>query len=306
MKIAMFGYSGFIGSALTKSYVNQGYEVLCVGRTEPNIHSELITYISFDVNAFSNQSLVNSLAGVDCLVYLISTSTPNTSNDNPIRDINENLILFVEVLSAAVIAGVKRVVFSSSGGAIYSNEVEPPYDELSLVKPLTSYVAIKLSCEYYLEIFRKTHSISYAALRISNPYGPGQNSKLGFGVIPTFVKALYEGAPVNVYGDGSAIRDYLYIDDLVQAFLELTPITTSGIYNVGSGIPLSLLDLISALENVTGKEFDLKFHASRGTDVSSVYLDVNKIKFEIGWQAKIRLMQGLKKYINWFEEVELG
>lgn len=302
MKIAIFGSSGFIGSALVNKYLDVGHEVLCVSRNKPDLLSSHITYFKMEFDSYCKSELSQALSGIDCLVYLISSSTPNTSNNDPVQDVQQNLITFIDVLSIAVDSGIGRIIFASSGGAIYSNTIKPPYFEDSPIEPLTSYGIIKIACEQYLEVFRKLHSISYASLRISNPYGPGQNPKLGFGVIPTFVKSLYMGKEINIYGDGSAIRDYLFIDDLTQAFLDLTLLKSSGIYNVGSGVPVTLIQLINTLERITNRKFKVKFHAARDTDCSSVYLDSSKLSSEVGWFPKTSLENGLKKYIDWFEE----
>jgi len=304
MNIAIIGSSGFIGRSLVKGFLNNGDHVLGVDISEeeelldPNY--EFIRASVTKTGDFPFDRLVE----IDCLIYLVSTTTPSSSNLDMIQDIEDNQLAFVRFLEKIVALNVKKIIFSSSGGAIYSNEQSPPYSEISQVSPVSSYGINKLACEMYLRLFNLRYGLSYISLRLSNPYGEGQLPKPGFGVIPTFVNASYTSEPIQVYGNGGSVRDFIYIEDVVDAFVVAANSPNTGVYNVGSGAPSSINDIITLIEGATGNKF-IKYNVdARACDLSSVYLDVSKMSLEMNWKPTTSLRTGLIKYINWHKKLK--
>jgi UDP-glucose 4-epimerase len=226
---------------------------------------------------------------------------PSTSNKDPGYDITSNVVTTIGMLKECVRSDVARVVFISSGGTIYGVPNRIPVDENKSTDPLCSYGISKLAIEKYLALFNHLYGLNYVILRPSNPYGRYQNPQAIQGVISVFCNKMIKNEVVNIWGDGSVIRDYIYIDDLVEALVLAgeSESALSEIFNIASGVGLSLNALIGRIEKVLGKKAKIERSYSRSLDVPEIVLDVAKAKRIINWQPKIDITSGLKKTHYW-------
>jgi UDP-glucose 4-epimerase len=234
------------------------------------------------------------LPGCHAVIHLATTSTPGTYSREPLREGEENLRPLLQLMQALDSCPTIPLVYLSSGGAIYGNPETLPVTEEHDMAPLSYHAAGKAAAEHFLGVFaRQGHRV--IILRPSNAYGPGQPLKTGFGVIPTLLEHLRRGTPMEIWGDGETVRDYLYIDDLVEACLKALHHPASGIYNVGSGEGHSLNELCRLAERITGRLLEPHYRPSRGGDVKAVVLDICRIRREMGWVPQVDLEEGLRR-----------
>jgi len=234
--------------------------------------------------------------GVDILLPFSSAGLPATSNVDTAADIREHLVGNVNLFLEAARAGVKKIVFPSSGGAVYGNVTGLPASEGDRTDPISSYGITKLASEKYLGLFRHLYGIEYVVLRYANPYGSGQDHTRHFGAVGVFLNALADGRPIEIWGDGNIVRDFVYIDDAVDATLRA--INYRGhrrVFNVGSGVGTTLLELVSIAEAVSCKQATVVHYPSRQSDVMKIILDIREAKKELGWTPRTSLMEGVVK-----------
>ena len=230
-----------------------------------------------------------ALKGVDVVVDLASSSNPGLGDVRLERDIQDNLLPHVRLIEAVQAAGVQRLVFVSSGGAVYGTPQYKPIDEAHPTNPISSYGIVKLSIEKYLAMFGVLHDLDYVILRVSNPFGPGQIVKKGQGLVPAILRAIVESEPLTVFGDGRAQRDYIYIEDLIDALEKaiLLPGASRKVINIGSGEGRSICDIVAKIEEVSGRRPELRFRSPaaerRGRQYSGVRLA--QIRFSAGRPA---------------------
>ena len=281
--VLIVGANGFIGKHLSSLLSEIDSIKLTLFST--NISDELIhitnnscEYIEGD---FSNTTeLVELLKNQDIVYHLVSTSFPANSWQYPVVDITDNLIPSVNLFSACADAKVKKVVFASSGGAVYGKQ-QKILNESDLLKPFSPYGIIKASIEYFLEYFRLKSNLNYDIYRISNAYGPYLD-KPGFGVINTWLKAVSNNSELTLMGDGTAEKDYIYVDDVSQVIAKsvIHNLNKSEVYNLCSGRTSSLNEILQLIQFVTQKSYKLRTISGPSSDNTKVLLDnakVNKI-----------------------------
>ena len=244
---------------------------------------------------FGNKDILRQVInGCDTVFHLVGSTTPATSNRNMIADIEENVVKTVRLLDLCVDEGVERIVFTSSGGTVYGVPNVIPTPESAATRPISSYGISKLAIEMYLEVFRYHHGLDYRVLRLSNPYGPYQTERNEQGVIPAFIKRAATGQPVEIWGDGSVARDFIYIDDVVDALiLASCHAGQHRIFNIGSGSALSISELLSCIAEVIGREVDRHFLPARPVDVTRSVLDIALAEKELNWKPSTTFEKGL-------------
>ena len=280
----ILGGTGFIGRHLTAELLERGHTVITFGRRSADVpDTETLLHVTGDF--MDSATIAQAVDGADYVFHLISLTTPVTSQVNPFIDVETNVRMSVLLFDACARAGVRRVIFASSGGAIYGDVARPRHKESDRIEPISPYAIGKAAIEGYLRYYRTSHGLDSMTLRISNVYGEGQVSKGGqFGIVPTFLGLLASGSPLTVLGDGSMVRDYIYVRDLVTCIATIfdTPVPRREIYNCGSGDGLSIRDVIGTLETVTGIDAELVFRAAPASFVHRVVLDCSRIKDEFG------------------------
>lgn len=308
-KVLVLGADGFIGSNLVENLVVNGFDVRAFDlfRNGKSLNLEhLKDKIEFFQGDFLNISDINrALIDVREVIHLVSLTTPASSMNDPIIDIETNIKGSVSLFIQCVESGVKRVIYASSGGAIYGNNNNSTNSENDNTNPSSPYGIAKLTIEKYLEYFKMKSGLNYVAFRFSNPYGPRQNIIGIQGIIPIFLNLIRNGNPLNVYGDGENIRDYIYIDDMVNVIVQtIKNEKITGIYNVGNGKGISINELILIMSEVTNTVPIINYLPSRISDVRKVVLDTKKMKKEIGCFVKTDLRDGIKKTWQWINKNE--
>jgi len=299
MKILVLGGGGFIGSHVLYHLSGQGHQVTGFGRQTPNVLPTSVGWISGEF--VSGEGLPSALEGVDVVCHLISATHPRSSNDSPIFDIANNLSPTVRLLDLMVQKGVPRIVFLSSGGTVYGNPRYLPIDEEHPTNPKVSYGIVKLAIEKYLGMYDKAHGLKSIALRVANPYGERQPTSTGMGAVGVFLGKAFKNEPIELWGDGSVVRDYLHVEDVAQAVaLAATYDGDQSVFNIGSGMGTSLNELIQYIERVLETTLDVRRVAGRNFDVPANVLDCGLARAELGWQTNVGLGDGIERTAKWF------
>lgn len=295
MKVLVMGGSGFIGSALVGALLKQGHQVRVFDRDVRVVNQQFPEIISAVQADFADvMSLTEAMVDVDLIFHLISTSVPSTSNKNPVHDIESNLVNTVKLLESMRTADVKRIVYLSSGGTVYGNPTYLPITEEHPTNPTCSYGIVKLAIEKYLQMYAELYQLDVTILRPSNPYGPGQTHKGVQGFIGSCINNINSGQPVTIWGDGSVVRDYIYIDDVVTACIKAMSSDKRGPINISNSTGYSLNQLISMIEAHLDRSIDVIYQQKRNFDIPEVVLDNQLAQSLLGWTPETTIEQGLK------------
>ena len=299
MKVLVLGGFGFIGAHVVGLLLARGHGVRVLewpGRRPHDVVLPGWTDAELVEGDFQDAEALNTaLQGVEVVIHLVWTVLPEQSNEDPIYDIESNVVGTMRMLSLARRHRVRKVVFSSSGGIVYGRAQSIPIAEEHRTEPLCSYGITKLAVEKYLEISQQRGDFDYTVLRCSNPYGEGQDGNRPQGAVGVFLSRLKEGKPISIWGDGLVIRDYVYVKDVAEAFVLATEMDTqSRLFNVGSGTGTSLNELIKIMADVTGVAPEVRYGPGRALDVPVNVLDVSRAGRELGWTAHTGLADGIR------------
>jgi len=292
----VIGGNGFIGSHLVDHLLAGGHSVRVFDKY-PERYRQPLAHVDYRFGDFGNRGLLSeALEGVDVVFHLISTSVPKTSNDDPAYDVQSNVIETLFLLEQCVAKKIGKIVFVSSGGTIYGRPTALPIHEDCPTNPECSYGITKLTIEKYLALYKLLHGLEYVVLRPSNPYGSRQNPDGIQGAIAVFLGKVARGEPIEIWGDGSVVRDYVFVDDFVDAMCRAAFSETHGrIFNLGSGEGHSLNDIIAEIGRVTGRNVQVNYKAGRPFDVPAVYLDISRAREQLGWVPSTSLDEGIKR-----------
>lgn len=303
MRCVVLGGNGFIGRSLVGRLLSAGYQVRVFDRPTPSVLAEDrpdgVEWIEGDF--LNHHDIEAAVSGCDVVFHLISTTIPKTSNDDPVYDVETNLIASINMLDASVKCGVRKIIFTSSGGTVYGVPKRVPVPESHPTDPICSYGITKLAIEKYLHLYRVHHGLNYQILRVSNPYGEGQKIQSMQGAVGVFIgKALREEV-IEIWGDGSVVRDYIHVSD-VSAALEAA-IKYEGnerVMNIGSGCGKSLNEILDELEKVLGRQVQRHYNKARSIDVPTSILDSSLAGHELGWSPQISFSEGMKATIGYY------
>ena len=297
MRCLVVGGNGFVGSHLVDELVAQGYEVSVLDRFSVGVAYFQSENVERHIGDFLNVAdLAAALEGIDYLFHYLSTTTPATAEDDPMLDIRTNVVGSVELFREASRAGVKRIYFASTGGAIYGDQGLGAYAESVAPAPTSPYAIGKLAIEGYLRYFESMHGIETVSFRISNPYGPRQKPTKRQGVIPIFLREVMAGRPITVYGDGSMVRDYVYVGDAAKMMAQTVDSNlTHSVLNIGSGVGYTIDEVIRTIADVTAEQIDIRYVDSHPTFVNSVVLDTSRYSREVGPVTTVKLDEGIAK-----------
>jgi len=305
-KCLVLGGGGFMGMHLCKALTARGYPVRVFERpVSESLSAERARgSIEWVYGDFVNQNdVAAAVAGCEIVFHLISTTLPKNSNDNPIYDVETNLVGTLGMLEAARASGARRIIFVSSGGTVYGVPKHVPISETHPTDPICSYGIIKLAIEKYLELYHRLHDLNHLVLRIANAYGEGQRPDTAQGAVAVFLHRALNGQPIEIWGDGSVVRDYLYISDIVDAFVRA--VEYSGdfrIINIGSSRGHSVNDLLKAMEDLVGRRIERIHLPLRPFDVPINVLDSTLARQELGWEARVPLREGLARTVRWLKQ----
>ncbi len=303
--VLVIGGCGFIGSHLVRSLVTLGFRIkildICTKEQSLDIFRELPKdSFEFIQGSIDNPNIIDS-ALMDCIacVHLVSTTVPATSNKNKIIDIKTNLLPSVSLLEIAKEKNIKKIIYLSSGGAVYGNSTIWPINENHPTNPISSYGIVKLAIEKYFFMFRELYGLNTVVLRLSNPFGYGQNGGSIQGIIPLYIKKILQNQPIDIIGDGETIRDYIYITDVINAIIaSLLYEGSETVFNIGSGHGTSINELVFLIKNIIQKDVQIHYLPSRKFDVKANVLDITKASDHLDWKPQVSLEDGVRILIN--------
>jgi UDP-glucose 4-epimerase len=306
MKCVLFGGGGFIGSAIADRLLHDGHSLRIFERPR------VIPYRTFEAHEdvewmtgdiMSTHDVINAVDGADVVFHLVSTTLPKSSNDDPIYDVQTNLVATLQMLNAMVARRVERIIFISSGGTVYGSPVMTPIRESHPTDPVVSYGITKLAIEKYLFMYERMHGIKATILRVSNPYGERQRVDTAQGALAVFLKRALSGHIIDIWGDGSSTRDYIYIRDVADAFVQTLMYSgAERIFNISSGQGTSLNQLVEIIEQTLGYPVDKQYLPGRPFDVSVNILCNDLAKNELGWAPKVNLVEGIALTAKWLKD----
>lgn len=293
--VLVVGGNGFIGSHLVDALSEGDHRVTAFDRFStgaPTFTSAAVRMLPGDF--LSRSDLEAAVRGHEVVFHFLATTSPATAEADPTLDIRTNVIQTVELLSACASAGVRHVYFASTGGAIYGPQERSDFSESQPTLPISPYGIGKLTIEHYLRYFRAKHGLRSTSLRISNPYGTRQHPNRKQGLIPIALRQIARGESVTRYGDGSMVRDYIYVDDLVRMIVPLVDVDpTHEVYNLGSGRGSSVTEVLEAIGRVTGSPVRVHEIPTPPTFVDRVVLDVSRFDEEFGIVVPTPLEEGI-------------
>lgn len=299
----VLGGAGFIGSHLAEALARAGHRVRIFDRPHLDSLAWLCGRGGCEIVAgdFLNpDDLARALRDAEVVFHLVSTTLPQTSNDNPEYDAETNVLGALRMLRQCRASGVRKVIFVSSGGTVYGIPRSVPIDESHATQPTCAYGIHKLAIEKYLHLEYVLHGLDYCVLRPANLYGERQRPNVAQGAVAVFLDRALRGEPIQIWGDGSVVRDYVYVGDAVGALV--SAIAYRGehrVFNLGSGSGTSLNDLVSVIEGVIGRRVTVEYTPSRGFDVPVNVLDSSLATQLLGWSATTSLAAGIRKTHDW-------
>ncbi len=302
MTVLVTGGAGFVGSHVVDAYLQAGFSVtvvddLSTGRRE-NVNPRARFYqvdirdrqALFEVFSRERPRYVNHHAAHINLRHSV---------EDPLLDASVNILGTLNVLELSREFGVERVIFASTGGALYGEVEELPVSEDYPPSPLSPYGVAKYAAECYLRYYEAVWGIPYVALRYGNVYGPRQDPRGEAGVVAIFSERILKGEPCVVFGDGTKTRDYIFVEDVAWANL-LALSAPPGAYNIGTGRETSVLELLALFERIVGRKVEVLFSEERKGEISRIALSIEKAKNALSWEPKVPLEEGLARTFSWF------
>jgi UDP-glucose 4-epimerase len=304
MKVLVTGGAGFIGSHLTAHLIDAGAEVVVLddlssGKRQ-SVHPRA-RLCQADIGSEAIRDLFER-ERFDCLDHHAAQMNVRRSVDDPMFDARVNILGSLNLLQAAVATGVKKVVFASTGGAIYGEQLTFPADETHQTNPLSPYGVAKLAVEKYLAFYAAVYDLPYVALRYANVYGPRQDPHGEAGVVAIFSERLLRGEPAIINGDGEQTRDFIYVDDVVRANVLAVTTDLSGIYNVGTGQETSVNVLYAHLTKHAGATLPPRHDPPKPGEQRRSVLDYRKLQAVANWTPTVSLEEGLRRTVVYFAE----
>jgi len=307
MNILVTGGAGFIASNITDAYIKAGHDVVVVdnlssGKRE-NLNSKAVFY-EMDI-ADGRMEEVFAKHNFDVVNHHAAQIDVRKSVADPVADANTNILSGIKILNLCKKHNVKKIIYASTGGAIYGEPEYMPCDEKHRVRPMAPYGISKHCLEHYIEYFYDLFHLDYTILRYANVYGPRQDPHGEAGVVSIFIGILLDGKNPSIFGDGEQTRDYVYIDDIVNANIKAITNGSKKIINIGTGMETSVNELYKRLTNAMGLDIKPVYKEARTGEVYKIYLDNKYAKDALGWQPKVGLDEGLKKTSDYFLQLRL-
>lgn len=300
LKVLVTGGAGFIGSHVTDALIEKGYDVVIVD----DLSNGTVANVNPKARLFQNDIRDTAVGEIfskekpDYVFHFAAQASVNRSVEDPIFDASVNIIGSLNILNNCVKYKVKKIMFSSTGGAIYGDAEIVPTPENYYPKPESPYGIAKLTVENYLRYFHKQFKLEYGILRYANVYGSRQKNHGEAGVIPIFIEKLMNGETPLIFGDGYQTRDYVHVSDVVRANMMLFESDSVDTYNVGTGHQTTVNELFGLLRDELSPETKEK-HVDKFTGVPVSCLSYSKIKEDLGWEPAMTLIDGLEETVAW-------
>lgn len=303
-RVLVTGAGGFLGRDLCEVLLDRGNEVIGVGRSAapPLLERKGLRWLQGDLRDF--RFAMEATKNIDAVVHLAGLSSPAVAYADPMEDFRNGPSLTFNLLESSRLSGVTRFLFSSSGGTIYGDAKQVPTPEGSEITPSGVYGTGKRVSEIYLESFEREFGLKTFSLRIANPFGPGQSAKRGQGIVAYALSAALEGFPVKIFGDGNAVRDFIFVRDVSEAFVScLHYCGPLRLFNVGSGQATTINKLIDELNSaIFPRKLDKVYESSRTVDLPVSVLNIDRISAEMGWYPRTSLRDGLELTLRDFNK----
>ncbi|MBC7121837.1 MAG: SDR family oxidoreductase [Pseudothermotoga sp.] len=302
--VLVTGGAGFIGSHLVDALLREGHRVVVVDNLSNGKIENLNRQALFYQQSIQDEEMMERvfmLHRFDYVFHLAAQASVSVSVKEPVKDAMSNIVGSLVLLEKSVKYGVKKFIFSSTGGAIYGDDVPVPTNEEVCPKPVSPYGIAKRSVEMYLDFFKKEKGLDYVSLRYGNVYGPRQDPNGEAGVVAIFTSRMLKNEEVHIFGDGEYVRDYVYVSDVVEAnLLSLKP-EVSGIFNIATGVGTTVNQLFKMLAELTNYSKEPVYAEPRKGDLRKSILDCSKAEKLLGWKPKIDLKTGLALTLEFFK-----
>lgn len=298
--IGVFGANGFIGKNLCLKFSENGNDYIAVDYKHDIDFFNNLNASTHIANLLDPSTTKKALEGVKVVIQLIATSGPSWGISRFQEDIANDIGVQVNFLQQCVESGVQKFIFISSGGTVYGPSLYLPIDEVHPTNPINSYGVTKLTVEKYLQIFCQQSDMDFTIVRPSNPYGPHQRFLKGQGLVAAILEKATNNQPINIFGDGTAQRDYIYVEDLVDAIVMCVEKKEAigKVFNIGSGKPHSILQVVHEVENALQRKLVLNFVDSRSSDVKKNFLSIEKAEKLLRWKPKTSLVEGIRNTVT--------
>jgi UDP-glucose 4-epimerase len=302
----VLGGGGFLGINLCRRLDSAGYRVRAFGRH--CLFPEALDHIEWYQGDFTDAAaLATAIETNDIVFHLLHGTTPQSANLDMAADLKQNVVSSVGLLDISRSVGVKRVVFVSSGGTIYGPTNEIPTPETTATEPITAYGISKLAIEKYLALYERLYDLEYRILRVANPFGPFQVPVKHQGVIATLISRGLRGESVDIWGDGSVVRDYIYVDDVVAALENvMSDKSNVRVFNIGSGQGRSVLQIIASIEKLLNTRLRINWSVGRQIDVPKSVLSIERAKAVLRWKPETSFEKGLQRTFDWWKSKTEG
>lgn len=304
MRIVVTGGAGFIGSNIVDAYIEAGHDVAVIDNLssgkESNVHPKARLY-KLDIRS-PEIELVFAKEKPDVLNHHAAQIDVRQSVADPMYDASVNVVGMIGLLQACIKHEVKKVIFASSGGAIYGDPKILPADEDTPLDPLAPYGAAKVAGEYYLSCFSALYGLDYTALRYGNVYGPRQDPHGEAGVIAIFAKAMLEGREVKIFGTGEQLRDYVFVGDVVRANVFSLEKGNNQRVNIGTAVGTPVNELFNRLKGITGYQPEAVYYPARQGELERTYLTNDRAREELGWAPEVDIQTGLEHTVAFFRQ----
>jgi UDP-glucose 4-epimerase len=301
MRVLVTGGAGFIGSHLTDALLARGDDVVVVddlaAGQAARLDPQVILHKLSIADAGALAALVRGFRP-DLICHLAAQIDVRASVDAPALDAEINVVGTVHLLEAARAAGA-RVLFASSGGALYGRDAPIPSREDVLPLPESPYGIAKYCAEQYIGLYNRLHGTRHSVLRLANVYGPRQDPGGDAGVITIFCASALAGTRPTIYGDGTQTRDFVYVGDAVRAFLAAADSGRPGTWNVGAGTEVSILDLVAIIDEIAGHPIRPLFGPARPGELLRSAVSVDRAAGELGWHPATPLPEGIRRVYRW-------
>ena len=305
MRCVILDGAGFLGRHIGRAMAEEGASVWSVDRVLPD--PRVAPWLTGEVKAdcFELETWWDSVGGADLIVHLASSTVPATASEDPIKDVETNLVGTLKLLRDLRRKEARpRLLFASSGGAVYGRPQSVPLSESHPTMPMGAYGATKLAVEHHLRIEETQYGLPTRTLRLSNPYGEWQQPFGVQGVIAVFAHRALRGLPVDVWGDGSVVRDFIYAADIGRAFVAaMQHEGEARVFNVGGGSGHSVNDIVHTLERLLGHAVERRVHPSRPFDPPVNVLDIHRARAELCWEPQMAFEEGVARSVAWLRTI---
>jgi len=303
MKLIVAGGAGFIGSHIVDDLHSRGHDVLAIDNLSSGRRENLDARVPFIELDLLERDRLTKLIGVekpDAVIHLAAQKSVGASVEDPVHDAHENVIGSLHILEACRGAGTRKVVFASTGGALYGETTQLPTPETHATFPESPYGISKLAVEHYLRFYSQIHGFQTVSLRMANVYGPRQDPLGEAGVIAIFCRRALSGQGVTIFGDGLQTRDYTYVKDAARAFVLAVEQDSTMTVNIGTGVETSLLGLTDHLEQIVGHKIARVHAEARPGEIRRSCLNAELASHLLGWEPRYSLEQGLTETVEGF------